>query len=143
MELGLMVMLGSGYTEPKLRLRQISIGSVHIWSVSVSVQLSISGSANEPYASMIALEHSIARNEVFAFFSLFGLIVCKIIFQNIIGDSNRLYNPDPIDFVVIPHEEIGQSTAIDACAVAEDVLLKVKEFIDQREWRNLIGYLAS
>ena len=54
-------------------------------------------------------------------------------FQNIVGDSNRLYNPDPIDFVVIPHEEIGQSTAIDACAVAEDILLKVKEFIDQRE----------
>ena len=69
MELGLTIVLGSGYTEPKLRLMQISIGSVHIWSVSVSVQLSISGSANEPYASMIALEHGIARNEVLVFFS--------------------------------------------------------------------------
>ena len=76
-------------------------------------------------------------------FFAFGLILSKIIIQNIIGDSNRLYNPDPIDFVVIPHEEIGQSTAIDACAVAEDVLLKVKEFIDQREWRNMIRYPAS
>ena len=76
-------------------------------------------------------------------FFAFGLILSKIVIQNIIGDSNRLYNPDPIDFVVIPHEEIGQSTAIDACAVAEDVLLKVKEFIDQREWRNMIRYPAS
>ena len=49
---------------------QISIGSVHIWSVSVTIQLSISGSANEPYASMIALEHGIARNEVLVFFRI-------------------------------------------------------------------------
>ena len=46
--------------------------------------------------------------------------------QNIIGDSNRLYNPDPIDFVVIPHEEVTEATAIDACAVAEEILVKVK-----------------
>ena len=40
MELGFIIMLGSGYTKPM----QIFIGSVHILSVSVS----ISGSVNEP-----------------------------------------------------------------------------------------------
>ena len=37
MELGFMIMFGSGYTEPRPRLMQISIGSVHILSVSASV----------------------------------------------------------------------------------------------------------
>ena len=42
MELGLMIVLGSSYRGPRLRPMQISIGSEHILSVSVS------GSANEP-----------------------------------------------------------------------------------------------
>ena len=44
-ELGFMIMFGSVYTESRLRLMQISIGSVHIQSVSVSV----SGSVNNRY----------------------------------------------------------------------------------------------
>ena len=47
MELGLMIMLGGGYRGP--RLMQISVGSVHILSVSVSLKVLVSGSANEPY----------------------------------------------------------------------------------------------
>ena len=46
MELGLMINFGSGYSGPKPKLMQISIGSVHILSVSVSV----SDSVNEPLA---------------------------------------------------------------------------------------------
>ena len=42
LELGLMIIFGSVYTEPL----QISIGSVNILSVSVLV--SVSGSVNEP-----------------------------------------------------------------------------------------------
>ena len=42
--LGLMIKLGSGYSGPRPRLMQISIGSVCILSVLVSV----SGSVNEP-----------------------------------------------------------------------------------------------
>ena len=37
MELGSVIMFGSGYTEPRHRLMQISIGYVHILSVSTSV----------------------------------------------------------------------------------------------------------
>ena len=44
MELGLVIMLRSGYSEPRDRLMQISTGSAHILSVSVSV----SGSVKEP-----------------------------------------------------------------------------------------------
>ena len=42
MELGLMMMVGSGYTGPRPRQMQISISSVHIFSVLFSV----SGSVN-------------------------------------------------------------------------------------------------
>ena len=44
MELGFMIMFGSGYTEPKQRPKQISISSVHILSVLVSASVSVSGS---------------------------------------------------------------------------------------------------
>ena len=43
MELGSVIMFKSVYAEPRLRLMQIPIGSVHILSISVSV----SGSVNE------------------------------------------------------------------------------------------------
>ena len=44
MKLGPMIILGTVYTEPRLRPIQISIGSVYILLVWVSV----SGSVNEP-----------------------------------------------------------------------------------------------
>ena len=50
--------------------------------------------------------------------------------QGIVGDSNRLYNPDPIDFVVIPHEEFNKDTACDAVMCATDILERAKEFLD-------------
>ena len=40
MKLDLMILFGNAYTEPGLRPVQISIGSVHILSVSVSVSVS-------------------------------------------------------------------------------------------------------
>ena len=46
MKLGLVIMLGSGYSGPILRPMQISIGSVRILSIQVSV--SMSGSINDP-----------------------------------------------------------------------------------------------
>ena len=46
MELDLMIMLESGYSGPRPKPIQISIGSVHIFSVLVSV--SVTGRANEP-----------------------------------------------------------------------------------------------
>ena len=47
-----MIMFGSVHMEPRPRLMQISIGSVHILSVSVSV--SVSGSVNE----LLKINHS-------------------------------------------------------------------------------------
>jgi len=53
--------------------------------------------------------------------------------QKIVGDSNKLYNPDPIDFNVIPHEEYTKEMACDAVMCAVDILERVKEFVELRD----------
>lgn len=53
--------------------------------------------------------------------------------QQIIGNASKLYNPDPIDFVVIPHEEYTKEMACDAVMCATDILERVKEFVELRE----------
>ena len=53
--------------------------------------------------------------------------------QKIVGNSNKLYNPDPIDFVVIPHEEYSKEMACDAMMCAVDILERVKEFVELRD----------
>ena len=53
--------------------------------------------------------------------------------QKIVGDSNKLYNPDPIDFVIIPHEEYTKEMACDAQMCSADILERVKEFVETRE----------
>ena len=53
--------------------------------------------------------------------------------QGIVGNSSKLYNPDPIDFVVIPHDEYNREMACDAVMCATDILERVKEFLETRE----------
>ena len=53
--------------------------------------------------------------------------------QQIIGNASKLYNPDPIDFVIIPHEEYTKEMACDAVMCASDILERVKEFVELRE----------
>ncbi len=53
--------------------------------------------------------------------------------QKIVGDSNKLYNPDPIDFSVIPHDLYDKEMACDAVMCSADILERVKEFVDMRE----------
>ena len=53
--------------------------------------------------------------------------------QQIIGNASKLYNPDPIDFVIIPHEEFTKEHACDAVMCARDILERVKEFVELRE----------
>ena len=48
MELCSMIIFGSGYTEPRQRPMQISIGYVYIVFVSISIVVSVLGSVNEP-----------------------------------------------------------------------------------------------
>ena len=50
--------------------------------------------------------------------------------QRIIGNSAKLYNPDPIDFIVIPHDEYTREMAGEAVAVSKAILDKVKELIE-------------
>jgi len=53
--------------------------------------------------------------------------------QKIVGNSSKLYNPDPLDFVVIPHEEYSREMACDAVMCSVDVLERVKEFVELRD----------
>jgi len=54
--------------------------------------------------------------------------------QKLVGNSNKLYNPDPLDFtVVIPHDEYSRESACDAVMCAVDVLERVKEFVELRD----------
>ena len=53
--------------------------------------------------------------------------------QSIVGDSGKLYNPDPIDFVVIPHDEYTMEMACDAVMCSADILERVKEFVQIRD----------
>ena len=42
----------------------------------------------------------------------------------------KLYDPDPIDYRVIPHDEHDRATTDDAMRCAADILERVKELID-------------
>lgn len=53
--------------------------------------------------------------------------------QHIVGNSNKLYNPDPIDFVVIPHDEYTEEMSLEAVSIAKDILARVKEIIEFKE----------
>jgi len=53
--------------------------------------------------------------------------------QRIVGNSNKLYNPDPIDFIVIPHDEYTKEMSLAAVAIAQDILGRVKEIIEFKE----------
>lgn len=53
--------------------------------------------------------------------------------QAIVGDSNKLYNPNPIDFVIIPHDMYTKEVACDAIHCAQDILERVKEFVEVHE----------
>ena len=53
--------------------------------------------------------------------------------QTIVGDSSKLYNPNPIDFVVIPHEEFTQDMACDAVMCSADILERAKEFVESKD----------
>jgi len=46
--------------------------------------------------------------------------------QSIVGDANKFYNPDPIDFVIIPHEEFTREKALNASIIATEILEKVR-----------------
>ena len=52
--------------------------------------------------------------------------------QQLVSDSScrKLYDPDPIDYRVIPHDEHDQQTAVDAMNCAAEILVRVNELID-------------
>lgn len=58
--------------------------------------------------------------------------------QAIVGDSNKLYNPNPIDFVIIPHDMYTKEVACDAIHCAQDILERVKEFVEVHEWEYVL-----
>ena len=53
--------------------------------------------------------------------------------QAVVGNSNKLYNPDPIDFVVIPHEEYSREMAQRAIQLSQAILEKVAFMVDGKE----------
>jgi len=52
--------------------------------------------------------------------------------QQLVSDNNcrKLYDPDPIDYRVIPHDEHDRQTAVDAMNCAAEILTRVNELID-------------
>lgn len=50
--------------------------------------------------------------------------------QRIVGDAGKLYNPDPIDFVNIPHDRYTQETAEAAVELAAKIIDRVKDFME-------------
>jgi len=50
--------------------------------------------------------------------------------QRIVGNSAKLYHPDPIDFIVIPHDEYTKDMSSNAVIVATAVLDRVKELLE-------------
>ena len=50
--------------------------------------------------------------------------------QRIVGSSNKLYNPNPIDFVVIPHDEYTKDMSCNAVKYSGDILERVREIIE-------------
>lgn len=60
-----------------------------------------------------------------------GLLAMKL--QALVGDAHKLYNPDPIDFVVIPHQKVTRNTATEATRFAKDILGIVRRFLEMAE----------
>jgi len=52
--------------------------------------------------------------------------------QQLVSDNScrKLYDPDPIDYRVIPHDEHDRQTAADAMNCAADILKRVNELIE-------------
>jgi len=52
--------------------------------------------------------------------------------HELVSDSNcrKLYDPDPIDYRVIPHDEHDRQTAVDAMNCTGEILVRVNELID-------------
>ncbi|ESN95266.1 hypothetical protein HELRODRAFT_193608 [Helobdella robusta] len=68
--------------------------------------------------------------------------------QNIVGNSNKLYNPEPIDFVVIPHDEYNETMAENSVELARLILDRVNEIIEIRDltkssYSNTLNYLQK
>ena len=53
--------------------------------------------------------------------------------QRIVGSASKMYQPDPIDYVTIPHDEFTKETAADAIICATDIIECVHTFIEDRE----------
>jgi len=53
--------------------------------------------------------------------------------QQLVNDNScrKLYDPDPIDYRVIPHDEHDRQTAVDAMSCAAEILQTVNELIDR------------
>ena len=56
-----------------------------------------------------------------------------LFFNKVVGSSTKLYNPHPIDFVVIPHETYTEEQARNATDLAQEIIMKVQEFMQLRE----------
>ena len=54
--------------------------------------------------------------------------------QKIVGNSNKLYNPEPIDFVVIPHDEYTMDMSSEAVKIAQSILGRVTEIVEVKDW---------
>ena len=50
--------------------------------------------------------------------------------QRIVGDANKLYNPDPIDYVNIPHDRFTRDSASESVAAATEILARVRDFME-------------
>lgn len=52
--------------------------------------------------------------------------------HELVSDANcrKLYDPDPIDYRVIPHDEHDRQTALDAMNCVAEILARVNELID-------------
>lgn len=52
--------------------------------------------------------------------------------QQLVTDAScrKLYDPDPIEYRVIPHDEHDRQTAVDAMNCTTEILVRVNELID-------------
>ena len=53
--------------------------------------------------------------------------------QRIVGSANKMYQPDPIDYVTIPHDEFTKETAADAIICATDIIERVHQFMEEQD----------
>ena len=56
--------------------------------------------------------------------------------QHIVGSANKMYQPDPIDYATIPHDEFTRETAADAIICATDIIERVHQFMEEQEGEN-------